>query len=422
MIAALANINGAKPEHPRTIQNSDEDNRIITEATYNILTGNGAWNIGDVNWYASAGMGGTPLDKTYVADKTLTDLMLDQDIGQQEIDWSCLAENISDVFQTEQSAFHNSKLTMVVNDVIKFDSNYLNDLKLVDLMKNNVVIMGRNAEDLSNQMKEVIKYIAKIFGYGNIGKGINVDTTSNQALEMALKMVEKKVLNPGNVVFLSGGMSSNYPRENVAYTGALEYNRICNVSDYYGVSLTNVINSFLTFFDNYLRGSDSGYVVGKSNVDGRTIFVTDDPEYLFVTDPDTEVTSEEKIADFYNELYNNICAHGWRYDDMVLDSEYMESAIKDGRYQIMGLNKDGYFYQERYNEIPYLIEEQDDDAIARAEVDFTTKKAQITFKENQIDVKTKKLDAEITELNTEINSVQNIISKSIEKTFSMFSN
>ena len=105
---------------------------------------------------------------------------------------------------------------------------------------------------------------------------------------------------------------------------------------------------------------------------------------------------------------------------MVLDSEYMESAIKDGRYQIMGLNKDGYFYQERYNEIPYLVEEQDDDAIARAEVNFTTKKAEITFKENQIDVKTKKLDAEITELNTEINSVQNIISKSIEKTFSMY--
>ncbi|MEE3350731.1 MAG: hypothetical protein VZR09_11940, partial [Candidatus Gastranaerophilaceae bacterium] len=223
----------------------------------------------------------------------------------------------------------------------------------------------------------------------------------------------------------AGGRGSlSYPRNNSAYTGALDWNRICQVSGSIceGVSLTKVINSFLTFFDNYLRGSDSGYVVGKSNADGRTIFVTDDPEYLFVTDPDTEVTNEEKIADFYNELYNNICSHGWRYDDMVLDSEYMESAIKDGRYQIMALNDDGYFYQERYNQIPYLVEEQDDDAIARAEVDYTTKKAQITFKEDQIDVKTKKLDAEISELNTEINSVQNIISKSIEKTFSMFSN
>jgi hypothetical protein len=69
-----------------------------------------------------------------------------------------------------------------------------------------------------------------------------------------------------------------------------------------------------------------------------------------------------------------------------------------------------------------MEEVHDTDAVARAEADYQTKKAQITFKEDQIDVKTKKLDAEITELNTEINSVQNIISKNIEKTFTMFSN
>ena len=135
-----------------------------------------------------------------------------------------------------------------------------------------------------------------------------------------------------------------------------------------------------------------------------------------------EISNDEKIADFYNQLYNNICEHGWRYDDMVIDNEYLESAVKDGRYQIMSLNSDGYFYQERYNNLPYMEEVKDQDAIARAEASFTTKKAQITYKEDQIDIKTKKLDAEISELNTEINSVQNIISKTIEKTFSLFSN
>ena len=144
--------------------------------------------------------------------------------------------------------------------------------------------------------------------------------------------------------------------------------------------------------------------------------------YVYVTNTVEGVTNDEKIADFFNELYNNICEHGWRYDDMVQDNEYLESAVKDGRYQLMALNNDGYFYQMRYNEIGYMEEVQDEDAIARAEADYQTKKAQITFKEDQIDIKTKKLDAEITELNTEINSVQNIIAKSIEKTFSMFSN
>ena len=437
-IAALANVESL-PKEKQRVKNAEEDNRVITELTYKMLTKQDTdWKIGDVSWNATAGMGGTPLDKTYVTDKTLADLMLDADIGQHEIDWSSMIEgDISSIFQTNNGEIigdvNDKRLTMIVNDVIKFDENYLKNMKLVDLMKNNVVIMGSDINELSNKMKSVIKDIAEIFGYKNIGKGINVDTTSESALEMALKMIEKKVLNPGNVEHVDGMRSLSYPRNNSAYIGALEWNRITHIDipdinpdnprDCYGISLTNVINSFLTFFDNYLRGSDSGYVVGRSNTDGRTIFVTDDPEYLFVTEPDTEVTNEEKIADFYNELYNNICSHGWRYDDMVLDSEYMESAIKDGRYQIMGLNNDdGYFYQERYNQIPYLVEEQDDDAIARAEVDYTTKKAQITFKEDQIDVKTKKLDAEISELNTEINSVQNIISKSIEKTFSMFSN
>jgi hypothetical protein len=86
------------------------------------------------------------------------------------------------------------------------------------------------------------------------------------------------------------------------------------------------------------------------------------------------------------------------------------------------LNTDGYFYQTRYNDVEYIVEEQDRNAIARAEADFTRKKAEITNKEDRIDMQTKKLDAEIMELTTEMNSVQNLISKSIEKTFAMFSN
>ena len=69
-----------------------------------------------------------------------------------------------------------------------------------------------------------------------------------------------------------------------------------------------------------------------------------------------------------------------------------------------------------------MVEETDRNAIAKAEADFTRKKAELTAKEDRIDIKTKKLDAEIAELTTELNSVQQIISKSIEKTFSLFSN
>ena len=334
------------------------------------------------------------------------------------------------------------RLTLVQNDVICKDENQIKGLTISDLLSRNITIMawdpdgkdGFDEEDkiyginsintVSTVGKYLLEYIASIFGYGHIGTGINVDEASNAALNMAFAMVEKKFLNPANVVDGGEGYNPRSMSDNAAYVNANNYNRIgANIEHKHAsLNISNMLSAFLTYYDNYLRGADSAYIVGKDNSDGRTVFVTDDPNYAYVTNTKEKISNAEKIADFYNELYNNICEHGWRYDDMVIDNEYLESAVKDGRYQLMALNGDGYFYQERYNDIGYLEEVTDDDAIARAEVDFTTKKAQITYKEDQIDLKTKKLDAEISELNTEINSVQNIISKSIEKTFTMFSN
>jgi hypothetical protein len=85
------------------------------------------------------------------------------------------------------------------------------------------------------------------------------------------------------------------------------------------------------------------------------------------------------------------------------------------------LNNDGYYYQTRYNETGYMVEVSDTDAIARAEAEFTAKKAELTYKEDSIDLKTKQLDAEISTLNTEYETVKSLISKNVEKIFTMFS-
>lgn len=343
----------------------------------------------------------------------------------------------SDMFQTSSQTIADGtyssngktieKLTVAINDVVCRDETELKSLKISDLLSQNIALIAKGGTAISSVSESagyLMEYIASVFGYGHIGTGLNVDAESDSALKMALASVQKQFLKAGNAVKNGGEKNDKSLLNNSAYANCNNFNRIGSNEDgdYAAVNLSNMVSAFLTYFDNYLRGSDSLYVVGKGNTDGKTIFVTDDTSYVYVTNTLEGVTNDEKIADFFNELYNNICEHGWRYDDMVQDNEYLESAFKDGRYQLMALNNDGYFYQMRYNEIGYMEEVQDQDAIARAEADFQTKKAQITFKEDQIDMKSKKLDAEITELNTEINSVQNIISKSIEKTFSMFSN
>lgn len=332
------------------------------------------------------------------------------------------------------------RLTLAVNDVICTDASAIRSLTLADLLTQNVVLTARgknSIESVGLSAKAIMDYIGEVFGVNSPGTGLNVDDESAKALEKALSTVKKLFLNNGSAVakgedttsrnmFLWSVTSTNDTalNTNQAYRNANDFNRIGtnNDRDYAAVNISNMVSAFLTYYDNYLRGSESNYIVGKGNTDGKTVFVTDDPNYVYVASNTEALTNDEKIADFFNQLYNNICDKGWRYDDMVQDSEHLESAVKDGRYQIMELNSDGYFYQKRYNDIGYMEEVHDADAVARAEADYQTKKAQITFKEDQIDVKTKKLDAEITELNTEINSVQNIITKNIEKTFTMFSN
>jgi hypothetical protein len=181
-----------------------------------------------------------------------------------------------------------------------------------------------------------------------------------------------------------------------------------------------MVAAFLTYYENGLSGSNSYYTVGKSK--DTSIYVTDNTAYTYYVQAASDpISVDVKDADFFDSLYNNILEHGWREDSAIDDNEYLEASLKNGRYSMSSLNNDGYYYQTRYNDTGYMVEVSDTDAIARAEAEFTSKKAELTYKEDTIDIKTKNLDAEIAAINTEVDSVKNIIAKTVEKTFSMFS-
>ena len=78
------------------------------------------------------------------------------------------------------------------------------------------------------------------------------------------------------------------------------------------------------------------------------------------------------------------------------------------------------FYQTPYIKTGYMKEIADNDARARAESEFTQKKAELSSMEDRLDVNLKQVDAEIAELNAEYEAVKNLISKNVEKTFQMF--
>ncbi len=325
----------------------------------------------------------------------------------------------------------NHQITVVENGNINHYKSEINEMTIGDILTSNIVLVssaGTNKEDFRDKVEKLFDSIVEVLGYSPTadlsGTGLNIDDASQQALEFAYKMMKTQVFS-GNFECTSGSRDSEKSMtENSAYQNAVKYNGFVTMDGdkYSAVSLSNLLSMFLTYYDNGLNGINSDYVVGKTT--DTSVYVTDNTGYMYLAqdDPDHVDSIVDKSADFFDQLYNNICEHGWREDAMIDDYEYLESAIKDGRYSLSSLNEDGYYYQTRYNETGYLIEESDTDAIARAEAEFTSKKAELTYKEDAIDLKTKQLDAEISSLSTEYDTVKTLISNSISKTFSLFQN
>lgn len=272
---------------------------------------------------------------------------------------------------------------------------------------------------------KILTSLATILGYNTIGQGLNVDEESSRALKYAFSMTKNTFLKASYAEKQGNRNNDHAMTENSAYENATKYNRIGtdsnSPSSYYALDLSNMMAAFLTYYENAMTGVNSDYLVAKS-VDS-SVFITQNSGYVYIANDNTEeLEMQVKDADFFDELFNNLLEYGWRYDCSVDDNEYLEAAIKNGRYSLFSLNMDGYYYQTRYSNTGYMVEVSDTDAIARAEAEFIAKKAELTAKEDSIDLKSKQLDAEIASLATELDSVKNFISKSIEKTFTMFSN
>jgi hypothetical protein len=290
-----------------------------------------------------------------------------------------------------------------------------------------------SVEQVSTDMEKILKNIAQILGYGEIGKGINTDASSDYALTYAYNMTKNVFLSQTNYTH-SANKSDDATSAigNPSYVDALENNKICFSRGNASINVSNMVAAFLSYYDNALMGTSSPYVVSGKVQD--SLFVTLNPSYQYiVAAKENEIMSQtERLGDFYDQLVNNICAKGWREDDNIDDYEHLANSLKNGRYQLSTLHTDGQYYQIRYNEATYMentqksypcIEEfKDEDAVARAEVDYTKKKAELTYKEDSIDLKTKSLDSEIAQLNQEYETVKNLVTKNIEKTFTMYSN
>ncbi len=350
---------------------------------------------------------------------------------------------------------YDDKKVYIYKNNQKLSAKDIKELTVQDILNNNVVVVTELADEsetaaYNNDFVETL--LNRLVGQDASYTGktfedvLGTDAVAKQALTQALFETQQDFCTSTNVVEKSGGKLRLDSRLEEARKEAKDYNASVwykvdsplklkgeNKHSVIAVDLNNLFGSLLTYMDLFMNGftAEDYKVNQKKSVSN---LVTDDLayEYLFTQGEGGSELSNEILmkSDFYMKLFNNICINGWVKNDDVDNNKYLEQMLKNGTFFLSSIAPDGYFYQERYNEhssaiglndeTSIVIEVKDEDAIAQAEAEFSAKKIKLTYKEDKLDIEMKNLDAEISSITTEYDSVKNLISKNVEKVFTMF--
>lgn len=277
-------------------------------------------------------------------------------------------------------------------------------------------------DDFREILEDVLKKIIEPLGYGskytdNPQTGLCVTDEAQIALGNAYELTLK--LFNSNDDFIDGD-SSNVGKN---VTSSQDYNTGVGSDKLWSISISNMLNSFLTNFVVCLEGFDCGLNTDKTKKDSN--YVTKYLDYNFQLSNEAFPEEAMLYADFYNQLFNQICMNGACNDqtkrEKVTDKSYLANALKNAQLFVSTLNTDGYFYQGHYTASDHIAEVADEDAIARAEVEYNVTKSKLNHKEETLELQMKNLDMEISSLTSEYDTVKGLISKGVEKVFTMFS-
>lgn len=187
-------------------------------------------------------------------------------------------------------------------------------------------------------------------------------------------------------------------------------------------NLDNITHVFLTAFVEYLNGiENSKYRYEQGLKADASLYEPNENDIFHIKAPtDVNDGTDNLVAGFYDALFNKICTNGWTQNENIESIEYMQELLKTGAVFISSINNDGNYYQSSYSTDTYIAEVTDTEGIAQAEARYNAAKAKIEHKENTIDMKMKNLDTEISSLSTEYDTMKNVISKAIEKSFKRY--
>ncbi len=397
---------------------------------------NAIYSLG-IDGYTNSGIGGDIIDKTIANAYTTNSFIHYLSDAKDENNNALYNLNLSDLLSSNGHTLcyttspnkNNDKNKVIItkNGNAVTDTSELAKLTLGDILEGSYEISGiMEASKLEEIATLILSKMAETLGRGEAAnvKGLNVDDESKSALDTAYDFT-KALLNSTLTSSSSSGSTVSKSINN-AISKAQDTNNIVKGNNgVTALSLTNMLTSYLTYFAISMDGYKTGLYIDNESV-SKSHYITELLDYYFIVKNDNAITEQDALnADFYNMLYNQLCMNGATTDTIkqqqVTDPDYLNHALKNGQLFVSSLNNDGYFYQGHYTLNGHVAEVADEDAIAQAEAEYNVKKSQLSYKEESLDLDLKNIDTELSALTTEYDTVKNLISKNVEKVFTMFS-
>jgi hypothetical protein len=204
----------------------------------------------------------------------------------------------------------------------------------------------------------------------------------------------------------------------------------------YNVDGRQLINTFLSYFDLYCAQHFGGVynssvssnstvrsVTGSGGTGTETTdFMSDNAAGVDTTvDINNNNLSDIYEAHYYLNLYNAINTYGWESGTTVQNKGNLEDQIQIGAMSLRQMQTDGSWTITSTSDYDCpLRSKSDNEAISKAEVEYTAEKDKLAVKEQKLDLNKERLDTERTSIDTEVESIQNVIKKNIERSFKIF--
>lgn len=194
-----------------------------------------------------------------------------------------------------------------------------------------------------------------------------------------------------------------------------------NDKGYTFASWNTAVNKYCTS-----KGLESTYVVNGGYPTAANVTTTrtiTDTTTVKTPSTSTTIIDEDKQtkAKFYYQVFEQAFSKGYAVDDQITNRSYMDAQLANNKYKIDGKLASEHT-QVSKSKLKLTTAEKVEEEKEKIKSWYNKEEKKISNQEKSIDTKMTSLNAEISALNTEKESVNSLIQKNIERSFTYCQN